>query len=449
MDAVNAVINDINNLAWGPPMLILLGITGIYLTVGLNFLPLRKIGYAFRLMFKNESQGAGEISPTSALFTALAATVGTGNIAGVATAIAMGGPGAVFYMWLIALVGMATKYAEAVCAVQYRETDAEGKHVGGPMYYLKNGVGATMPKLGNTLAYMFAIFGAIAAFGIGNGAQVHSMADVLKTDFGVPAYITGIATAALVGFVILGGIQRIADFSSKLVPAMIFLYMGGAFIVLAVNYAQIPAAFALIFDHAFNPTAAIGGFAGATVAAAIRYGVARGVFSNESGLGSAAIPHGAAQTNDPVRQGYIAMLGTFIDTIIVCTLTALCILTSGAWTSGATGAPLTSMAFANSFAGGNYVVAISLAIFAFTTLLGWSYYGERCWQFLFKEKSVMIYRVLWVVAILWFANQKIDFIWNLSDTLNGLMAIPNVIGLLILSPVIFKLTKAYQAKHST
>lgn len=447
MDAINALINDINGFAWGPPMLILLGVTGVYLSIGLGFLPWRKIGYAFGLMIRNESTGEGDIRPAHALMTALSATVGTGNIAGVATAIALGGPGAVFYMWMIAFIGMATKYAEAVCAVNFREIDHNGKHVGGPMYYLKNGVGKKMPRLGKFLAYAFAIFGAIAAFGIGNGAQIHSMADVLHTDFHVPTYITGIIAAALVGFVILGGVKRISEVAAKLVPAMILLYLFGSLMVLIINVAEIPHAFALIFSNAFSPAAATGGFAGAAVAAAIRYGVARGVFSNESGLGSAAIAHGAAQTNDPVRQGHIAMLGTFIDTIIICTMTALCILTSGAWTSGESGAPLTSMAFASSFTGGNYVVAVSLAIFAFTTLLGWSYYGERCWQFLFHEKSVIIYRVLWVLAILWFSNQKIDFIWNLSDTLNGLMAIPNIIGLLILSPVVFKLSKEYWRKQ--
>lgn len=446
MEAINEWISAVNGFAWGPPMLVLLGFTGIFLTVGLRFLPWRRVGYAFKLMMRNEATGAGDIRPTNALMTALSATVGTGNIAGVATAIALGGPGAVFYMWVIALVGMATKYAEAVCAVHFREVDKNGKHVGGPMYYLKNGVGAKMPRLGTFLAYAFAIFGAIAAFGIGNGAQIHSMADVLKADFGVPTYITGIVVAALVGFVILGGIKRIGEVAGKLVPAMIVLYLGGGVVVLVMNAAEIPAAFALIFEHAFSPIAATGGFAGAAVAAAIRYGVARGVFSNESGLGSAAIAHGAAQTKDPVRQGHIAMLGTFIDTIIICTITALCIITSGAWTSGESGAPLTSMAFASTYGGGNYVVAISLAVFSFTTLLGWSYYGERCWQFLFHEKSIIIYRAMWVGAILWFANQKIDFIWNLSDTLNGLMALPNIIGLLILSPLVFKISKEYMAK---
>lgn len=454
MEALNNFIGEVNSFAWGPPMLIVLGITGLYLTFGLRGLQFKRIPYAFRLLFqKNIAKEEGDIPPFNSLMTALSATVGTGNIAGVATAIALGGPGAVFYMWLIALVGMATKYAEAVCAVHYRERDANGNYVGGPMYYLKNGVGAKFPMAGKVFGVLFAIFGAVAAFGIGNAAQVHSMADVLHADFEVPTFITGIIVAAFAGFVILGGVKRISNVAAKLVPTMIVLYLGASLIIVLVNIAEVPAALNLIFYHAFNPIAATGGFAGAAVAAAIRFGVARGVFSNESGLGSAAIAHGAAQTKSPVRQGYIAMLGTFIDTIIVCTLTALVIITTGAWTfevdgGGLTGAPLTSAAFGSAFAGGNYVVAVALPVFAFTTILGWSYYGERCWQYLFTEKYVMVYKVMWVIAILWFANQKIDFIWNLADTLNGLMALPNIIGLLVLSPIIFKLTKEYHAKNN-
>ncbi|MGH1543609.1 MAG: alanine/glycine:cation symporter family protein [Arenicella sp.] len=447
MDALNNLINQVNAFAWGPPMLILLGATGVFLTVGTLFVSWRKIGYAFKLLFDKSQPGEGEVKPFNALMTALSATVGTGNIAGVATAIALGGPGAIFYMWLIALFGMATKYAEAVCAVTYRETDANGNYVGGPMYYLKNGVGAKMPRLGTTLGYAFAIFGAVAAFGIGNAVQVNSMAQALGTNFSLPSWITGVVVAALVGFVILGGIKRIGDVAGKLVPAMIILYIGAGLLVLFINADKIPDAFALIFHHAFNPAAAAGGFGGAAVAAAIRFGVARGVFSNESGLGSAAIAHAAAKTDNPVRQGLIAMLGTFIDTLIVCTITALCILTSGEWLSGVSGASLTSNAFGASLAGGNYVVTIALVVFAFTTILGWSYYGERCWQYLFKEKSVIIYRVLWIAAAAFFATQKVDFVWNLSDTLNGLMAVPNLIGLLILSPLVFKVTKDYFDKH--
>lgn len=444
MDQLTSLLNQLNGVAWGPPMLIVLGAVGLYLSIGLRFLPWRRIPYAFKLLASSESGARGEIPPFQALMTAMSATIGTGNIAGVATAIALGGPGAIFYMWLIALVGMATKYAEAVCAVHFRETDASGQYVGGPMYYLKNGVGEKFPRLGKGLAVSFAIFGAIAAFGIGNGTQIHSMADVLNTDFQIPKMLTGVVVAILVGFVVLGGVARIGNIAGKLVPVMVVLYLGGALTVIFINASEVPAAFALIFTSAFNPAAAAGGFTGAAVAAAIRFGVARGVFSNESGLGSAAIAHGAARTNSPVRQGHIAMLGTFIDTIVICTLTALCIITSGAWMSGENGAPLTALAFGSSFSGGNYVVTIALAVFAFTTIIGWSYYGERCWQYLLGERSVVVYRVLWVLAVVSFSSVKIDFIWTLSDTLNGLMAVPNLIGLIILGPLVFKLTRKYK-----
>lgn len=454
MEELNNIINQINAFAWGPPMLGALGVTGILLTLGLVFMPWRKVGYGFKLLFaKDDSPGAGDVKPFNALMTALSATVGTGNIAGVATAIALGGPGAIFYMWIIALFGMATKYAEAVCAVTYREVDAEGKYVGGPMYYLRNGVGKFAPELGKSLGFAFAVFGAIAAFGIGNAVQVNSMAQVLQQNFNVPTFVTGIVVAGLVGFVILGGIQRIGEVAGKLVPTMIVLYVAFALLIIIINIAEVPAAFGLIFKYAFEPAAAAGGFAGAAVAAAIRFGVARGVFSNESGLGSAAIAHAAAKTNNPVRQGIIAMLGTFIDTLIVCTMTALVILTSGAWQAfgsdggGLTGAVLTSHAFATSIPGGQYVVTIALAIFAFTTILGWSYYGERCWQYLFSEKTVIIYRILWVIAVLSFANFKVDFVWNLADTLNGLMAVPNLIGLLLLAPMVFQVTREYFDKE--
>ncbi|MDE0028502.1 MAG: sodium:alanine symporter family protein [Deltaproteobacteria bacterium] len=450
MDRLNALIDSVNAFAWGPPMLGMLGVTGVLLTLGLVFMPWRKVGYGFRLLFdKSGSVGEGEVKPFNALMTALSATVGTGNIAGVATAIALGGPGAIFYMWLIALFGMATKYAEAVCAVTYREVDGNGKYVGGPMYYLRNGVGDFAPELGKWLGLIFAIFGAVAAFGIGNAVQVNSMAAALGDSFGVPTWITGVIVAVLVGIVIIGGIQRIGEVAGKLVPAMIVLYIGAALLIIIINIAGVPAAFALIFTHAFTPAAAAGGFAGAAVAAAIRFGVARGVFSNESGLGSAAIAHAAAQTNSPVRQGIIAMLGTFIDTIVVCTMTALVILTSGAWTltgadgGGLTGVVLTSAGFESTVTGGGYVVTVALAVFAFTTILGWSYYGERCWQYLFSENSLLVYRALWVLAALTFANVKVAFVWNLSDTLNGLMAVPNLIGLLLLAPMVFKVTREY------
>jgi len=449
LEGLNTIISQVNSFAWGPPMLAALGFTGLLLTLGLAFMPWRKVVYGFGLLFdKSESnKGQGEVKPFNALMTALSATVGTGNIAGVATAIALGGPGAIFYMWLIAFLGMATKYAEAVCAVTYREVDHRGKYVGGPMYYLKNGVGEYAPGLGKWLGLTFAIFGAIAAFGIGNAVQINSMASVLNANFSVPTYMTGIAVAVLVAVVIFGGIKRIADVAGKLVPAMIILYVGASLVILGININEIPSAFSLIFTHAFTPAAATGGFAGAAVAAAIRFGVARGVFSNESGLGSAAIAHAAAKTDNPVKQGIIAMLGTFIDTIIVCTMTALVILTSGAWISGKNGAELTSMAFGSSIPGGEYIVTIALAVFAFTTILGWSYYGERCWQYLFHEKSLIIYRIAWVAAVLSFANFKVGLVWNISDTLNGLMAIPNLIGLILLAPVVFKVTREYFDKQ--
>lgn len=458
METINIFIDRINAFAWGPPMLILLGLTGLILTVGTKFMPWRNIGYGFRLLFAVHSStdaDKGELKPFNALMTALSATIGTGNIVGVATAIALGGPGAVFYMWLIALFGMATKYAEAVCAVTYREVDASGEHVGGPMYYLRNGVAKILPGFGQVLAVLFAIFGAVAAFGIGNAVQVNSMAAVLQQTFSVPTWITGVVVAVLVSFVVLGGVKRIGDVAGKLVPTMIVLYVSASLFIIVANITEVPAAIALIFRHAFDPTAAIGGFAGATVAAAIRFGVARGVFSNEAGLGSAAIAHAAAKTNDPVRQGVIAMLGTFVDTIIVCTMTALVILTSGAWKmvgadgEGLTGAVLSSVAFSELLGGGQYIVTFSLVIFAFTTILGWAYYGERCWQYLFSKKTIIIYRMVFVIALISFANVQVDFVWNLSDTLNGLMAVPNLIGLLLLAPMVFAVTRRYFAKTDT
>ncbi len=444
MDFITAYLEWINGQLWGKPMLIALGLTGLFLMIGLRFMPLRKIPTAFGMLFRR-SEGEGDISPFQALMTALAATVGTGNIVGVATAIYTGGPGALFYMWLIALVGMATKYSEAVCAIAYREVDENGDHVGGPMYYIKNGVGARFPAIANFLAPAFAVFAAIAGFGIGNTTQANSVADALHTSFAVPEWVTGIIIMIAVGLVLIGGIRRIADVAGAIVPSMIVLYIGTALVVLILNAGAIPDALSLVIHHAFEPAAAAGGFAGASVAAAIQMGVARGVFSNEAGLGSAPIAHAAARTNDPVRQGLIAMLGTFIDTIIVCTMTGLVIITSGAWQSGDRGAELTGSAFAHTFAFGNEIVAVALSVFAFTTLLGWSYYGEKAVEFLFGVKAIMPYRILWVIAIPIGATTSLSFVWLLADTLNAMMAIPNLIGLLILAPGIFAMTKAYFA----
>lgn len=443
LDAIQQFLNQASGIIWGPVTLVLLLGTGLYLTLGLRAVPWRKTGTAFRLLWRGrKGAGVGDITPFQALMTALSATIGTGNIAGVATAIALGGPGAVFWMWITALVGMATKYSEAVLAVRYREVDERGKYVGGPMYYIKNGLGAKWHWLG----IAFALFGMLAAFGIGNMVQANSVADALQTTFNLPAWLTGLIIAVAAGAVILGGIDRIARVAAKLVPLMAVAYIGAALLVILANLAEVPAALATIVSHAFSGTAASGGFAGAAVWAAIRFGVARGIFSNEAGLGSAPIAHAAAKTDNPIHQGMIGMLGTFIDTIIVCTMTALVIVLTGVWSTGENGAALSALAFATALPGvGDYIVSIGLIIFAFTTILGWSYYGERCAEFLFGIKVILPYRVLWLIAIPLGAMGKLGLVWLLADVMNGLMALPNLIALILLSPVVFKLTRAYFA----
>ncbi len=444
MEAITSLLSSLSSFIWGPIMLALLLGVGVYLTIGLKLMPWRKIGHAFKLLFsKQADKNQGDISPFQALMTALSATIGTGNIAGVATAIFLGGPGAIFWMWVTALFGMATKYGEAVLAVKYREVDSRGKRQGGPMYYIKNGLGDNWKWLG----FLFALFGTIAAFGIGNMVQSNSVADALHSNFNVDPMITGIILAILVGLVIIGGVSRIGEVAGKLVPIMAIAYIAGSLLVIFANFGQIGNAFSLIFSSAFSGTAATGGFAGAAVWAAIRFGVARGVFSNEAGLGSAPIAHAAAQTDDPVRQGMIAMLGTFIDTILVCTMTALVIILTGAWSSGETGASLSTLAYGQGIAGGNYIVTIGLVVFAFTTLIGWSYYGERCAEFIFGTAIIIPYRIVWVVAVMTGALIKLNFVWLLADVMNGFMAIPNLIALALLSPVIFKVTKDYLNKN--
>lgn len=445
MEKIIEWINVINGIAWGPPMLLLLAGTGVFLTFGLRFMPQRKLGYGFKMLWQGRSSTEkGDISPFNALMTALSATIGTGNIAGVATAIFYGGPGAIFWMWLIALIGMATKFCEATLAVHFREVDAKGHYVGGPMYYIRNGLGPNWKWLG----VIFAIFGMFAGFGIGNSIQAHSVADVMQSAFSVPPLLTGIIIALLVGMVLLGGIKRIGDVAGKLVPLMAVFYVGGGLLVLALHIDRIPDAISLILYHAFNPTAAAGGFAGATVWAAIRFGVARGIFSNEAGLGSAPIAHATAKTDSPIRQGTVAMLGTFLDTIVVCTITALVIVVTGAWQSGENGATLSAHAFSHGLGPvGRYIVSIGVALFAFTTIIGWSFYSEKCAQFLFGERSNFPFRLIWVVVIPIGTLPGMDLgsLWLVADTLNALMAIPNLIALLLLSPVVFKLTKAYFA----
>jgi len=444
VESLTNYITQLNSIVWGPAMLVLILGTGIYLMLGLQLIPLRKLVYGVVMLWRGRTSSAeGDITPFNALMTSLSATIGTGNIAGVATAIVLGGPGALFWMWCTALVGMATKYAEAVCAVHYREKDEAGDHIGGPMYYIKNGLKSHWAWLGT----VFALFGAIAGFGIGNTVQANSVADVLESSFNVPTWVTGVMLAILVGMVLIGGIRWIAEVAGKLVPIMGIAYVAGGLVILAIHADKIPDALSLIFTHAFTPIAATGGFAGAAVWAAIRFGVARGVFSNEAGLGSAPIAQATARTNSPVQQGVIAMLETFIDTIIVCSITGLVIIISGAWIDGgASGASLSSAAFEKALPNfGGYIVVFGSAVFAFTTLLGWSFYGEKCVQYLFGFKSIVPFRLLWIVAVPIGAMGELDLIWLVADTLNALMAIPNLLALLLLSPVIFKLTRDYFA----
>ncbi len=589
MDALQSFLNTASGFVWGPFLLIplLLG-TGLFLSVLLKFMPLLRIGTGFRMALdgRQAKDGDGEITPFQALTTALAATIGTGNIAGVATAIFLGGPGAVFWMWITALLGMATKYSEAVLAVRFREVSPDGRYVGGPMYYIRNGLGKGWAWLGAA----FAFFAMIAGFGIGNMVQANSVADAMEANFGVPHIASGIALSALTFAVIIGGLQRIALVAERLVPLMALAYIAGALIILILNAPGVPGAFALIITDAFTGTAAAGGFAGAAVWAALRFGVARGIFSNESGLGSASIAHAAARTEDPVRQGTIAMMGTFIDTIIVCTMTALVILTVqvpfattsltpasdqgadarvltatadpdtsgalfeaetgtlsgsdeaddfvrvtdgaqtittgtgadtivgfpsqfsgdritdfgpgdtirfldagfgaddiqvierdgdtvmvrlpgemddgtpilflvsgpgvaqglgveqgqemvGAWSTGRTGAELSTYAFGSGLPGAQWVISLGLIVFAFTTVLGWSVYGERSAEYLFGPRIIQPYRMAWVLALLLGASVELSLVWTFSDVMNGLMAIPNLIALLLLSGLIVRITK--------
>lgn len=438
--ALDVLVGNINSFAWGPPMLILLVGTGFWLTFALRGLQFTKLGHSLWLALvkrKEDTDEPGDITHFQALMTALSATVGTGNIAGVATAIAVGGPGALFWMWVTGLVGMATKYSEAILAVKYREKDAKGEMCGGPMYYISKGL--NMPWLGT----IFAVFASIAAFGIGNMVQSNSVADAVHATFNVSPMITGIVLMAFSAAVILGGIKSIGRVTSILVPVMIVFYSLGALYIIFAHISEVPGALVFIVQEAFSPTAATGGFAGASVMLAIRMGVARGVFSNESGLGSAPIAAAAAQTKSPAAQALVSMTQTFIDTIIVCTMTGLVLILTGLWSSGDTGAELTTKAFAAGMPGGAYIVTLGIILFAYSTILGWCYYGEKSIEYLFGVKSVLPYRVVFIIFIGIGAIAKLSFVWNLSDTLNGLMAIPNLIGLLLLTPVIVSETKKY------
>ncbi|NQN86502.1 sodium:alanine symporter family protein [Streptococcus suis] len=439
------LMQNINNFVWGPPLLLLLVGTGVYFTLRLGMFQVSKLPTAFRLIFSSDQSGQGDVSSFAALCTALAATVGTGNIVGVATAITTGGPGALFWMWVAAFFGMATKYAEGFLAIKYRTKDANGQAAGGPMHYITLGMGQKWKPL----AVFFAISGVLVALlGMGTFSQVNSIASSMSASFGLAPQLVSIVTAISIAFFIFGGIEKISDVSTKIVPFMAILYILASVTVLALHWEQLLPTLALVFKSAFTPAAAVGGFAGATVQQAIQRGIARGVFSNESGLGSAPIAAAAAKSDNPVEQGLISMTGTFIDTLIICTLTGLMILVTGQWSiEGLAGAPLTQAAFATVFGQpGALALTISLVLFAYTTILGWSYYGERCIEFLFGTKSILPYRLVFVTMVALGGFLKLDLIWTIADIVNGLMALPNLIALLALSSVIIKETRQYFAK---
>ncbi len=433
------ILSSISSFVWGPPLLVLIVGTGIYFTIRIGFLQVKLLPYSLKLAFnkKQDNQSKGDISHFQALMTALAATVGTGNIVGVATAILIGGPGALLWMWVSAFFGMATKYAEAVLAVKYRVQDEDGEMSGGPMYYLERGLNQKW------LGVLFALFGAIAAFGIGNLVQANSVAGVVHSTFNIPAWVTGLVLTIFTGLVLLGGIKSIGRVAAFFVPVMAVFYVAAGLIVLLLNLQGLPGAFALIFTDAFTGEAVAGGALGTV----IRYGVARGVFSNEAGLGSAPIAAAAAKTDMPARQALVSMTQVFIDTIVICSITGLIIVLGGQYNSGLHGSELTTASF-NLFLGstGSYIVAIGLLFFASSTIIGWSYYGEKCFTYLFSKKIVKYYRLAFVLAVFVGAVTSLDLVWTFADIMNGLMALPNLIGLLGLSGVVVAETRSILKK---
>lgn len=445
MDGIMELLGTISGMLWGLPLIIGVIGAGIILSLVTGFIVYRRFGFimkhTFGTIFAKTEADEGGITPFQAVSTALAATVGTGNVVGVATAVASGGPGAVFWMWLAAILGMTTKFAEVTLAVAYRERNELGEFSGGPMYYIKNGLGM------NWLGKVFALFAALAAFGIGCMVQTNSVATAMETTFNIPPVVTGIVLAVLSGIVLIGGIKRIGQVTERIVPAMALIYIVGAIIVLIANASAIPGAFGAIFSNAFTGTAAVGGFAGATVAQALRFGVARGVFTNEAGLGSAPIAHAAATTDHPVRQGIWGAFEVFVDTIMVCTLTALVLVASGIWSSAdLAGAQLTLHAFDSHLPFGDLIVTFALILFPFTTILGWCYYGEKSAEYLVNSsKIIMPYRLLFVILAFVGAIGGLEFVWVLADVLNALMALPNLIGVLALAGVVAKLSKQFFA----
>lgn len=434
------LLKALDAFVWGPPLLILLVGTGIYLTIRLGLLQVARLPKAFQLIFTKD-KGHGDVSSFAALCTALAATVGTGNIIGVATAIKVGGPGALFWMWMAAFFGMATKYAEGLLAIKYRTKDANGAVAGGPMHYILLGMGEKW----RPLATFFALAGVLVALlGIGTFTQVNSITESIQNTAQVDPAITALILSIFVGIAVFGGLKSISKVSTAVVPFMAIVYVLGTLTVILFNIEKIPATLALIFTSAFSPAAAVGGFAGASIRMAIQNGVARGVFSNESGLGSAPIAAAAAKTNEPVEQGLISMTGTFIDTLIICTLTGLTILVTGVWSGDLNGVALTQSAFSTVFSHfGSALLTIFLVLFAFTTILGWNYYGERCFEFLFGVRFIWLYRVVFVLMVLLGGFIELDMVWIIADIVNALMALPNLIALLVLSPVVIAETKKY------
>ena len=448
MEQAIAFTGMLSDIIWGPFLLIplLLG-AGAYLMIGLRFMPLLRMGMAFSLLWKgrkHDERHEGELSPFNALMTSMAATVGTGNIVGVATAILVGGPGAVFWMWCTALVGMATKFCEATLAVKYRDVTPDGSFVGGPMYYIRKGLGEKW----SWLATLFAFFGGVACFGIGNLTQGNAIAVNLHKTMGLPFGVTAVLLFFLVGVVILGGVKRIGQVAGAFVPFMAIFYVLLGLVILALHWERVPDAFGLIFTHAFAPIAAVGGFAGAVMKDAIQRGVSRGLFSNEAGLGSAPIAHATAITDNPVKQGFLGMLDPFLDTIVICSITALVILVSDEWTAkmppANAGAVLSAMAFESGLPGfGQIGVTAGICFFAYSTILGWSVYGERCIIYLFGHKASKPFRLLFTLAVPLGAMLELKLVWNLADVFNGLMALPNLIALILLSPVVFAMAKEY------
>ena len=444
--SIDTILNQINNIVWGVPLLVLISGVGIYFTLKLKLVQLIHLPKAFRYMFKPE-QGqnqTGDISAFAALSTALAATIGTGNIVGVATAIQTGGPGALFWMWIVAFFGMATKYAECLLAIKFRSKDKDGYVAGGPMYYIEMGLGQNW----KWLAKAFAFFGVmVALLGIGTFPQVNGITNALHDTFNLPISLTAVALTLLVSVIILGGVKRISKIASVIVPFMAIAYVAASLLILIINANKLPETFAFIIHSAFNPQAALGGAVGFTVMQAIQSGVARGIFSNEAGLGSAPIAAAAATTKEPVRQGLISMTGTFLDTLIVCTMTGLVIVLTGVWQGDVQGAALTNLAYSQGLSSsiGAIIVTVGLIFFAFTTILGWCYYGERCFVYLVggRTKGIKFYRFAFILLIAVAPFLKLNTIWTIADIVNGLMAFPNLIALIGLRHIVIEETRLY------